>query len=68
VLQWRHFYKTCAANAAANRHVTVFAIKWNTIASIYNTTLHKPQGADHEAKINIFKGSIFMLGGKAINL
>jgi len=41
------------ANAAANRHVTVFAIKWNTTASIYNTTvLHKPQGADHEAKMS----------------
>jgi len=40
------------ANEAANRCVTVFAIKWNTAASIYNTTvLHKPHGAHHEAKI-----------------
>jgi hypothetical protein len=42
---------SCAANAAANRNVPVFVLKWNTTASIYNTTvLHKPQGADHEAK------------------
>jgi hypothetical protein len=45
------FLENCAVNAAAHRHVTFFAIKWNTTASIYNTTvLHKPQGPDHEAK------------------